>query len=374
MLVKTDYLSPYAAALKNKLDLSDDTTPKLVPNLKEKKHYVADIRNIAYYQQKGLVVSKVHRVVTFRKEKWLKPYVDFNTSMRAKATTDFEKDFYKLCVNAIFGKSMENLRNRVDIHFVTAQERWGKHATKKPLTLQRKLASPLYNGHIIYNEHLTAIKMKKKTITLNKPIYAGMAILDLSKLHMFRFHYDYIKEKYGNNARLLMTDTDSLCYHIKTHDFYEDMKSDADKYDMSNFSHPATAHFEDSTNKKVVGKFKEEGDGAPWREFIGLRPKMYSMVYGSSTDTEKHKATGKGIKKGYLKNNITHADYKRCIRSHDSKDQRQLVRFQCIRSQKHQIHSYEISKVGLCAFDNKRYLLDDGISSLPYGHHRIGSG
>ena len=163
----------------------------------------------------------MHRVVTFRKEKWLKPYVDFNTSMRAKATTDFEKDFYKLCVNAIFGKSMENLRNRVDIHFVTAQERWGKHATKKPVTLQRKLASPLYNGHIIYNEHLTAIKMKKKTITLNKPIYAGMAILDLSKLHMFRFHYDYIKEKYGNNAKLLMTDTDSLCYHIKTHDFYE---------------------------------------------------------------------------------------------------------------------------------------------------------
>ena len=80
--------------------------------------------------------------------------------------------------------------------------------------------------------------MKKKTITLNKPIYAGMAILDLSKLHMFRFHYDYIKEKYGNNAKLLMTDTDSLCYHIKTRDFYEDMKSDADKYDMSNFSHP----------------------------------------------------------------------------------------------------------------------------------------
>ena len=86
-----------------------------------------------------------------------------------------------------------------------------------------------------------------------------------------------------------MTDTDSLCYHIKTHDFYEDMKSDADKYDMSNFSHPATAHFEDSTNKKVVGKFKEEGDGAPWREFIGLRPKMYSMVYGSSTNTKKHR-------------------------------------------------------------------------------------
>ena len=195
MLVKTEYLSPYAADLKAKLEISDDTTPKLVPNLNDKKHYVADIRNIAYYQQKGLIVSKVHRVVTFRKEKWLKPYVDFNTSMRAKATTDFEKDFYKLCVNAIFGKSMENLRNRVDIHFVTANEKWGKHATKKVSTVERKIANPLYDGHIIYNEHLTAIKMKKKSITLNKPIYTGMSILDLSKLHMFRFHYDYIKDK-----------------------------------------------------------------------------------------------------------------------------------------------------------------------------------
>ena len=126
-------------------------------------------------------------MVSFKQEKWLKPYIDFNTEKRTKAQNDFEKDFYKLMNNAVFGKTMENLRNRVDIHFVTNNEKWGKHATKKMSTLEKKIASPLYNGHIIYNESLTAIKMNKKAITLNKPIYCGMAILDLSKLHMFRF-------------------------------------------------------------------------------------------------------------------------------------------------------------------------------------------
>eukprot|EP01043_Picozoa_sp_COSAG02_P110894 COSAG02_NODE_47032_length_344_cov_0.726531_1_plen_114_part_11 len=112
-------------------------------------------------------------------------------------------------------------------------------------TVEKKIANPLYDGHIIYNESLTAIKMKKKSITLNKPIYCGMGILDLSKLHMYRFHYDYIKNKYGDRAQLLMTDTDSLMYHIKTEDFYEDMKKDSHKYDMSNFDCDLTKQFKD---------------------------------------------------------------------------------------------------------------------------------
>ena len=318
-------------------------------------------------------VTKVRRAVTFKQEQWLQLYIDFNTAERAKATTDFEKDFYKLMNNAVFGKTMENLRNRIDIQFVTRNQGWGKHATKKASTVEKKLASPLYDGHIIYNESLAAIKMKKKTIVLNKPIYAGMCILDLSKLHMYRFHYDFIKPKYGDRAKLLFTDTDSLCYHVRTDDFYKDMKTDADKYDMSNFQHPATKQFFDKTNKKVVGKFKDETDGMPIREYVGLRPKMYSLTYGAMNNEEKHKATGKGIKRSHLKANIKHADYKRCIQSVDPKDQRQLASFQCIRSVKHQISSVEVTKVGLCCYDNKRWLLPDGITSLPYGHYRIGS-
>ena len=322
----------------------------------------------------GLKITKVHRVITFHQEAWLAPYINFNTSKRALAHNDFEKDFYKLMNNAVFGKTMENLRNRVDIKFMTDALDWGHHTTKQSSTIAKNLASPLYDGHIIYSEHLAALKMKKKSITLNKPIYAGMAILDLSKLHMYQFHYDYIKPKYGDKAKLLMTDTDSLCYHIETEDFYADMKQDIHKYDMSNFDYEKLAHFKDNSNKKQVGFFKEEGDGKPWSEFVGLRPKMYSLAYGYWKDGEfikSDKKTGKGIKRSHLKHHITHADYVRCIESEVRSDQQQLCQFNCIRSTKHTLYSKTIQKVGLCCYDNKRYILDGGISSLSYGHHKI---
>eukprot|EP01050_Picozoa_sp_SAG11_P000336 SAG11_NODE_9_length_28972_cov_81.532539_13_plen_209_part_00 len=151
-----------------------------------------------------------------------------------------------------------------------------------------------------------------------------------------------------------------------TDDFYEDMKQDSDKYDMSNFDCDLTSQFKDNTNKKVVGKFKDEGDGQVWSEMVGLRPKMYSATLHNG----KEKKTGKGIKRCYLQNDITHADYVRCIESDDIRDQRQLASFQCIRSSKHNLASCEVTKTGLCCYDNKRYLLDS-INSLAYGHYKI---
>lgn len=359
-------LSHYALDLQSKLDISKDTVPKLVPNLNDKIGYVVDIRNLSYYLSKGLKLKMIHQVIIFKQKPWLRPYVDFNTDKRKDAKNDFEKDFYKLMNNAVFGKTMENVRNRVDVHFVTDNKSWGKHATKKASTIEKKIASPFYDGHIIYDEHLAAIKMKKKSVILNKPIYCGMAILDLSKLHMYQFHYDYIKPKYGDKAKLLMTDTDSLMYHIETEDFYMDMKNDSDEYDMSNFKCDLTKSFKDNTNKKVVGKYKDEGDGQVWSEFVGLRPKMYS----ATLHTGKEKKVGKGIKRCYLQNDITHADYLKCIESDDIRDQRQLASFQCIRSKKHNLSSYEITKTGLCCYDNKRYLLNS-VNSLSYGHYNI---
>ena len=365
-LVTNEMLSPYAAAVKTKLEIADDTCEKLVPNLCDKERYVLDIRNLAYYVEKGMEVTKVHKVITFKQEEWLKPYIDSNTAKRAKAKNDFEKDYYKLKNNAVFGKCMENLRGRVDMQFVTSYKAWGKKQVKKDATVERKIASPLYDGHIIYNEHLTAIKMKKPTLVLNKPIYAGMCILDLSKLTMYQFHYDVIKKEYGDKAQLLMTDTDSLCYHIKTDDVYKDIYATKELYDLSNF--PKDSPYYDATNKKVLGKMKDENEGKAVEEFVGLRPKMYSMLDGNSS---KEKKTGKGIKKAYLKNNVGHADYRNCIVSDKREDQQQKAKFQCIRSKKHQISTYEINKVGLCCYDNKRYILENGVDSLAYGHYKI---
>jgi hypothetical protein len=105
-------LSPYAKGLHAKLGIGDDSVAKLVPNLQNKYEYVANIRNIEYYNviAEGLKVTKVHQVIIFHQEKWLAPYINFNTSKRAKAQNDFEKDFYKLMNNAVFGETMENVR------------------------------------------------------------------------------------------------------------------------------------------------------------------------------------------------------------------------------------------------------------------------
>ena len=191
-----------------------------------------------------------------------------------------------------------------------------------------------------------------------------MAILDLSKLHMYTFHYEVIKKQYGDRATLLFTDTDSLCYQIKTDDFYQDMQDSKEHYDFSGFD--TNSKFYDDSNKKVLGKFKDECDGKAPSEFVGLRPKMYSLLIG-----DKEKKTGKGIQRAFLKNNVTHADYRRCLLSSERADQQQRAAFQTIRSNKHQVQSLEINKVGLCAYDNKRHLLADGITSYSYGHHRI---
>ena len=199
-------------------------------------------------------------------------------------------------------------------------------------------------------------------LILNKPIYAGMCILDLSKLWMYRFHYDTIKEQYGDRAKLLFTDTDSLCYHIKTDDFYKEMQTE--HYDLSDY--PEDSEFRSTDNKKVLGKFKDECNGKAPSEFAGLRPKMYSL----KIPNEETKKTAKAVKDSAQKK-ITHEDYVRCLMSEEREDKQQHAKWCAIRSYKHVVKSIELNKVGLCAYDNKRWLQADGIESFAYGHHKI---
>ena len=363
-LVTQEMLSPYASELQRKLEIGRDTMEKLVPNLEDKHDYVVDIRNLKFYLDHGLKVKKVSSVISFEQSTWLKPYIDFNTERRKEATDDFSKDLFKLLSNAVFGKTMENVRMRVNMSFVTSNAAWGDHAVKQDRTIERKVASPLYDGHMIYNDDLAAIKLKKKELILNKPIYAGMCILDLSKRHMYEFHYDVIRPKYGDRAKLLFTDTDSLCYHIRTENVFEDQKARSHLFDLSNY--PADSPYRDDTNKKVLGKFKDEMEGKSASSYIGLRPKMYSIKCGA-----EEKKTAKGVKRAHVKNNISHADYRRCLLSEERSDNQQIAKFNTIRSKSHQVQSLEISKVGLCCYDNKRFLLEDGIESYAYGHYKI---
>ena len=173
-----------------------------MPNLWNKKKYVIHYENLKQYLSLGLKLTHIHRGIKFEESQWLKKYIAPNTDLRTVATNEFEKDFFKLMNNSVFGKTMENIRNRVDIKLVNDKA--------------EKLSAKSNSNHCnIFSEDLVAIHMKK----FNKPVYLGMCILDLSKTLMYDFHYNYIKQKYGDKAILLFTDTDGFMYKIQTEDF-----------------------------------------------------------------------------------------------------------------------------------------------------------
>ena len=188
-----------------------------------------------------------------------------------------------------------------------------------------------------------------------------MCILDLSKTLMYDFHYNYIKKKYRSKAKLLFTDTDSLTYEIEPEDVYKDFWND--KYKFDNSGYPTNSPYFYKTNKKVIGKFKDEAGGIPICEFVGLRSKMYSYI----KDNQEGGKTAKGIKKSVINKDIKHENYKDTLFNNEQMHHKMKT----IRSDKHQLYSFEINKVSLSCFDDKRYILKDGISSYAYGHKKI---
>ena len=348
--VTKDMLSEYCKKIAAKYNISTGLVSKLVPTLKNKEKYVLHYRNLQLYLDLGLKINKVHRVPEFNQSPWLKQYIDFNTNKRKNAKNAFEKDFFKLMNNSVFGKTMENLRKRVDVRLVTDEKKLTKLACK-----------PTYVNSKIFNDNLVAVHKIKETLTLNRPAYVGMCILDLSKTLMYDFHYNYIKKKYGDKARLLFTDTDSLTYEIEAEDVYRDFWNDKDKFDNSDY--PESSLYFDKTNKKVIGKFKDEAAGVPICEFVGLRSKMYSYI----KDDQKVGKTAKGIKKNVINNNIKHENYKQTL----FENKQMHHKMKTIRSQNHKLGSYEINKVSLSCFDDKRYILENGHESYAYGHYLI---
>ena len=191
---------------------------KLICHFKPRKNYVVHYRNLRQYLELGMRITAVHRGISFYQSSWMEPYIRKNTELRMKAANSFEKDFFKLMNNSVFGKTIENIRKRQNIELVDNRKKAAKLTSR-----------PNFDRVTIFDKHLIAVHMKKTEVYFNKPVYIGQAILDLSKTLMFNFHYTYIKKKYSNKAELLFTDTDSLMYEIKTEDFYKDISRDIKK-------------------------------------------------------------------------------------------------------------------------------------------------
>ncbi|XP_072021514.1 uncharacterized protein [Amphiura filiformis] len=326
---------------------------KLIPNLNDKEKYV--IHHVALKQclELGLKLTKVHRGIKYREEAFMKSYIDKNTSLRTKAKSEFEKDFFKLMNNSVFGKTMENIRNRVDIHLVTTQDEARKLTTK-----------PTYDRYTSFDENLVAVHMKKTSLYFNKPIYLGASILDIAKTKMYDFHYNYIKKKYGNKAKLCMTDTDSLLYQIETEDFYEDITPDVDRYfDTSNYPADHPSGIPTGKNKKVPGMFKDEAGGKQIVEYVGLRPKLYAFRMHEGNEEKRCK----GIKKAVVEKSMNFDNFKQCLTT-----KKPLTRnMNVMRSHNHEIYTETVNKVALDANDDKRVILEDGIHTYAIGHYAV---
>ncbi len=328
---------------------------KLVPNLYAKQKYSLHYRNLKFYLAHGLKLRKVHRVIEFEQTPWMRKYIETNQNLRAASTEDFEKAFFKFMNNSCYGKTCENQRKRTDIRLVTDEEK-----------AMRLLAMPHLIGFKVFNKDLAAINLMKTKCMINRPFYAGFSVLELSKLHMYGFHYDFVKVHYpGKQSQLLFTDTDSLMYEISTSNLYENIWENRDKFDLSDY--PAD-FYRDSTNNKVIGKFKDETSSKPITEFVGLRPKMYSFttLREPNSDHTCEKMRAKGVQRAALQR-IRHEDYLSQLRA--PKENRLTNRR--IGSHLHKLYTYEFPKRGLCAFDDKRYIEEDGITTLAHGHYRL---
>jgi hypothetical protein len=348
LVVDEKWLSNY----QNSLSSKTCNISKLVPNLMDKKNYILHYRNLKLYIELGMKITKNHKVLQFNQSAWMKTYIEMNTQLRKNAKNSFEKDLYKLMNNSVFGKTMENLRKRVDVKLVRGSEE---------NKLRKLIASPAFAKAKIFDMDLAAVHMHKSKLMLNKPVFVGMSILDLSKLFMYDFYYNTLKKEYGDKCDLLYTDTDSLLLEIETDDIFDDMSENAQMYDFSDY--PKTHRLYSEINKKIVGKFKDECAGVLNAEYVGLRPKMYSIRKSDLTEIKK----AKGVKRIVVKNDLTHDSYLKCLQ----KKKTYINGQDMMRSKDHQMVVLHQNKVSLSAFDNKKFILDDGISTLAYGNYAI---
>jgi hypothetical protein len=289
----------------------------------------------------------------------MESYIQKNTIERAKAKNEFEKDFYKLMNNSVYGKTLENVRCRINFKLVSSEA--------KALGIRNKKIK-----YTIFNENLVGAHLAKQQVKLNKPIFIGQTVLDQSKFLMYDFHYNTMLPYFGkDNLDLLFTDTDSLCYHIKNKDPFEFMENNKKLFDLSDY--PEDHPLFDSTNKKVIGVFKNESINAII-EFCGLRSKLYAystdnniIAFEKGKPIDQLKMKCKGASSVIVKKDLRLENYKTVLFSRGSKD----INQRSFRSYGHKVYTELINKVALSSNDDKIHVMDNNIDTLSFGHYKI---
>ena len=345
--VEEEWISDFQRKiLKDNKRKFNKNSKKLLMTLYDKKDYVCHYRYLKYAIEMGFKAEDftLKEVIKFKQSEWLKPYIDMNTTLRAEAQKQkkakFEQDFYKLMNNIIYGKTNENILNHSDFRILKDEAKVMKAFSKdnfKECTL---------------SDDLFFIQGKRENCIYDRPIFVGCSILDLSKIYMGEFYYNYMQKTYKDNFELLYTDTDSFVFKIvgdENIDYYQDMYDNKEWFDLSE---SANEKFKDSENMKVVGKMKCETNMRPMKEFISLCPKSYSFVVDG--DLEKH-IKCKGVTKAYVKKTLLHQDYSDILETGKQKIDKQCI----IRSLKHQLYTIQYDKIVLSAYDDKCYRINE---------------
>ena len=354
-----DQFSPF---MKDYYKLLHGTDRKYTPTRKllltqyNKEAYIVHYSILKFYLSMGIELVRVRRAIKFTQKPYLKTYIDENSKRRQKSQNAFEKDFYKLKNNSLFGKTMEDVRKRIDYKLKMTQH-----------SVMKAIRSPLFHDRDIISDNLVGIHMLKPSVTLNKPIYIGQAVLEYSKLEMYQLYYCTLKPTpLIRQLRLVGGDTDSFFLEINVDDHQitrdDIFKEWSNKLDSSNYDKNHALY--SIQNMAVLERFKDEAAGKEIEEMVLLRPKMYSIKYKNSSINRGVKKA-KGVQKAVVQN-FTHDDYKAAYRNKDCS----VVNMTLIRAQNHVISTQTIRKKALSAWDEKRCWLTQN-SSLPFGNYQL---
>ena len=328
--------------------------PKLMTTLRDKLHYVLHHENLKLYLRLGMRLIKLHRDISFHQSPFMKPYILMNNAARKLAKSPFEISLYKGYNNYIFGKTCYNVFNQIHLKLVS-----------RDIQFQRLAARPTFHSCHVISEDLIGVEMKPATIVCDKPLYVGATVLDLSKRHMYSFYYDFLMPLYYDGGlNMLYTDTDSFYLQVLNRpEFYMDILKYERFYDRS--AYPKNIFLHSDKRKRELGLMKDVYAEGHMSEFTALRSKMYAVCVETEGHTTNVDLKAKGIKKSELER-LKFDMYVQCLQDSSITTHS----FKQIRSFRHHLVTKDMKKVGLCSYDDKRYLLPCGIHSYAYGHIR----
>ncbi len=351
-------LSPHSQKMfqkiKTKQELKQYKSKKLVTDVTDKIKYVLHYRTLQMYLKMGLKLKRVHRAIKFEQRRYLCPYIDYCTEQRVKAVEkgdSFTALLWKLAMNAVYGKFLQNARKHFEVNICTFQRGFDKY-----------FSSPFYKAHNILSENVVAVFQNKKKVKLDRLYATGFSILEISKLHMFRSWYEFIQPQLGKeNVNIVLTDTDSFVLHIKKMSRNEILDALTPCMDFSNYPENHPRYNEE--NKAKPGYFKDESKGNYLIEIIGLRSKCYITRVKSYTNyTHKDNVVCKGITKP-ARAKLSLETFRNVVKG----SQNIYSDIYSIQSKHREIYTQKITKIALSSSDDKRYLLPCGIHSLPHG-------